>query len=103
MLPKVLGLNWRSNLIAIVAFLGTVPSIITAINQFINHQQVDWHAAAGGLLLSVLAFVSKDASNKSTIAQAEAAQAQVAAVTPEQKAAADAQVKLADSQVMAKK
>jgi hypothetical protein len=101
-LKSVLGLNWKSNIIAIVAFLGTVPSILTAIGQFINHQPVDWHAAAGGLLLAGLAYVSKDASNQSTAAQVQAATAKVTAVTPDQHAAADAQMKAADDQAKGK-
>jgi hypothetical protein len=95
---KILGLNWKSNLIAVVAFLGTVPSIVTAIGQFINHQPVDWHAIAGGLIVALLAYVSKDASNQSTQAQVDAATAKVAAVTPEQVAAAEVQVKTANLQ-----
>ena len=99
---KALGVNWKSNLIALVAFVGTVPSIITAIGQFINHQPVDWHAMAGGLLLAALAYVAKDASNQSTQAQVNAATAKSVAITPEQVAAAAEQVKTANQQAVGK-
>jgi hypothetical protein len=96
-LIKAFGVNWKSNLISVVALLGTIPAIITATTQFINHQPVDWRAAAGGTLLALLAYVVKDASTHSIPAQSEAALAKA-----EGQPNADILVKQADQQAAGK-
>ena len=101
-LAKYLGDNWRSNLIAIVAAVSTVPAVYSAMEAWMNHQPVDWHVLIGSALLAALGWVVKDAKTHSTVAQVEASQAKVEASTPIQQKAADVQAKDADKQAEGK-
>src|SRR5216684_3542011 len=99
----MLGLNWRTNLTAwltgLVTLLLGVPTFISAVQAWGNHQPVDWRSV---LVTTALALVtaglaaSKDASNQSTPAQVQAAGAVVAAQTPDEIEAAKAQLKAAN-------
>jgi len=76
-LIKVFGLNWRTNLAAAIAFLISVPSLITAITDWAHHQPADWRGAILGVVLAAGVALSKDAATFTTTDQAAAAQAKV--------------------------
>lgn len=105
---RMLGLNWKTNLFSLLTGLATlllgIPTFITAIQAWGNHQPVDWRSV---LVTTALALVTaglasaKDASNQSTPAQVQAAGAVVAAQTPDQVDAAKAQLKAANEDAAA--
>ena len=70
--------NWKSNLIAVVAFAYEVPTVYSAVQAYATGLKPDWNGAFRGLLLAVLAFIVKDASTHSTPAQVAASGATVA-------------------------
>lgn len=74
-LKKYLGPNYKTNCLAILSFLYTIPQVVTAAQQFAAGKPIDWHGAAAGLLAALIACASKDASNSSTSADVAAADA----------------------------
>ena len=71
--------NWKTNLVAVVAFAYSVPQFVTAINAARNGQPADWHAAIWSIVIAAGFAVAKDGDNHST-------QAQVAQATAEKTA-----------------
>jgi hypothetical protein len=67
--------NWRTNLVALIAFVYTVPQAVSCIESWVHHQSCDWREAVLGLLLAVGAAAAKDAGNIPT--QGEVNQATV--------------------------
>lgn len=68
-LKQVFGPNWKTNLASFVAFLATVPALVTAGENWAHHQPVDWRGAVFGLIVAAGLAVAKDSSNHSTIDQ----------------------------------
>lgn len=97
-LTKYLGLNWRTNLAAIAAFLATVPAVVAAAENWAHHQPVDWRGAAFGLFVSAGIALAKDSKNKSTLEQVKAEQAKVDADDTREYKQAELQAKAADDQ-----
>lgn len=90
LMKKILGINWKTNLIAAVSFLLSVPSLVGAITNWAHHQPADWRIAIVGIITAAGLAVSKDSTTNSTAAQVQAATIQNPAV--EAKAQADVQV-----------
>lgn len=72
-IKKVFGANWKTNLASFVSFLATVPALVTAGQQWVNHQPVDYRGAVFGLVVAIGFAVSKDGSNHSTAEQVQKA------------------------------
>lgn len=58
--------NWKTNLVALIAFVYTVPQAVTCIQEWVNHQPCDYRSTVFGLLLAVGAAAAKDSTNHST-------------------------------------
>lgn len=100
-----LGTNSKTTASAIITGLLTlllgVPTFITAITAWSQHQPVDWRAVGVSTALAVITAglaSAKDASTHSTPAQIQASGAAVTAVTPAQVAQAKVEVAQADAQ-----
>lgn len=89
-MKKILGINWKTNLIAAVSFLLSVPSLVGAINNWAHHQPADWRIAIVGIVTAAGLAVSKDSTTSSTQAQVAASTIQNPAV--EARAVVDAKV-----------
>lgn len=72
-MQKLLGLNWRTNLAAVIAFLTSVPQFVTAIHAWINHQPTDWRGAILSVIVAGGFALSKDSAVHSTAAQVQTA------------------------------
>jgi hypothetical protein len=70
---KTFGTNWKTNLAAVVSFLLSVPSLISAITICAHHQPADWRGAALGIVIALGFAVAKDSTTHSTPAQSQAA------------------------------
>lgn len=99
----MLGTNWKTNLASIGTGLLTlllgIPTFITAITAWSNHQAVDWRSVLTSTALAIVTAglaSAKDSTTHSTVAQVEASTAVVAAPTPAAKAVAVQQVAAAD-------
>ena len=104
----MLGLNWRTNLSSIVLGLVTllmgIPTFISAITAWSNHQAVDWRSVLVSTALAVITAglaAAKDSQNQSTPAQVQAAGALVAAQTQTQIDDAKAKLKAANDEAAA--
>lgn len=71
--------NWKTNLVALVAFVYSVPQVVQTIQAWSTGQPSNWKQAVVGLLLAAGMAASKDSTNHSTTAEV-AASTQVAAV-----------------------
>ena len=71
--------NWKTNLIALVAFIYSVPQVVQTIQAWSTGQPANWKAAATGLLLAAGMAAAKDSTNHSTQSEVSAS-TQVAAV-----------------------
>lgn len=65
--------NWKTNLTGIITILLGIPSFVTAIQAWSNHQPVDWRTTAITTVLGVGLMLAKDGSSHSTIAEVEVA------------------------------
>jgi hypothetical protein len=74
-ISKVLGQSWMTNIISILTGLATVPSVITAVQQWEKHQAVDWRPAVVGALIAVGFALTKDFNVHSTADQVQTATA----------------------------
>jgi hypothetical protein len=72
-MTKVLGQNWRTNLVAVISFLYGVPQVVTAVTAYIHHQPADWRGAATAALIAAGSWLAKDKQVHSTEAQVAAA------------------------------
>lgn len=72
-MTKILGLNWKTNLAAILAFLTSVPQFVTAISAWSHHQSADWRGAVLSIVVAAGLAVAKDSTTHSTVAQVEQA------------------------------
>lgn len=101
-LTKYLGLNWRTNLAALIGFGATVPAVVSAFENWSHHQPVDWRGAVFGLVVSAGLYFAKDGKNKSTLDQVKAEQAKVDAITPHEEKQAEVLAKEADQRAKEK-
>ena len=67
--------NWRTNLVALAAFVYSVPQVVQTIQAWSTGQPANWKAAATGLLLAAGMAASKDYDNHSTAAEVATATA----------------------------
>ena len=74
---KVLGLNWRTNLVAVMSFLYGIPQVVTAVQNWIHGKPADWREAIAAIVVGIGFALSKDAKTHSTVEQVEAASKQV--------------------------
>jgi hypothetical protein len=72
-MAKILGQNWKTNLAAVITFAATVPAVVTAFQQWSNHQPVDWRAAVVGLVVAAGLAAAKDSTTHSTSDQVQQA------------------------------
>jgi hypothetical protein len=72
-MSKILGQNWKTNLAAVLTFAATVPAVVTAFQQWSNHQAVDWRAAVVGLIVAAGLGAAKDSTTHSTSDQVQQA------------------------------
>lgn len=70
-MKKILGLNWKTNLAAILAFLTSVPQFVTAIAAWAHHQPADWRGAILSVVIAAGFAASKDSTTHSTLLQVE--------------------------------
>ena len=61
--------NWKTNLVALVAFIYSVPQVIQCIQAWGNGGQANWKQALVGLLLAGGMAAAKDSTNHSTQAE----------------------------------
>lgn len=101
-MTKYFGLNWRTNLTSFLAFLATVPAILTGFENWSHHMPVDYRGMLFGLAVSIGLAAAKDGKNKTTLDQAVAEQAKVDATTPYEVKDAEAKAKEADKQAAKK-
>jgi undecaprenyl pyrophosphate phosphatase UppP len=80
-MKKILGMNWRTNLAAVVSFVMGVPAAVGAITNWLHHEPADWRGAAVALVVAFGFAMSKDSQTHSTVAQVETSTAEVKAET----------------------
>jgi hypothetical protein len=69
------GKNWKTSMAAFVAFLMSVPQLVTAVQHWVNHQPADWRGAIAALVVAAGLAFSKDSDNHSTEAEVKKATA----------------------------
>ncbi len=69
--------NWKTNLIALVAFVYAVPQVIQSINAWSTGQPTNWKQALVGLLLAGGMAAAKDSTNHSTATEVAATTAKL--------------------------
>ena len=72
-IKKILGVNWRTNLVAVISFLAGVQQFVAAIMAWSHHQPADWRGAILAVIVAAGAALSKDAATHSTQAEVQAA------------------------------
>jgi hypothetical protein len=81
LLQKILGINWKTTLAGIAAFLTSVPPFVSAITAWSNHQAVDWRQTLVSVALAAIGgglVAAKDATTHSTSVEVEAATSKAA-------------------------
>jgi predicted negative regulator of RcsB-dependent stress response len=68
--------NWKTNLVALIAFVYTVPQAVICVQNWVNKQPCNWRSALLGLLLAAGAAVAKDSDNHSTVNEVDNATVQ---------------------------
>jgi hypothetical protein len=58
--------NWKTNLIALAAFVYSVPQVVQTIQAWSSGQPANWKQALTGLLLAAGMAAAKDSTNHST-------------------------------------
>lgn len=59
--------NWKTNLVALIALVYTVPQAVVCIQDWVNNQPCNWRSALLGLILAAGAAAAKDSDNHSTV------------------------------------
>jgi hypothetical protein len=67
--------NWKTNLVAVVAFIYAVPQVVQSIQAWSNGQPANWKQALVALLIAAGMAAAKDSTNHSTQGQINAATA----------------------------
>lgn len=57
--------NWKTNLVALVAFVYTVPQAITCGQAWVNHLPCNWRLTIMSLMIGAGAAFAKDSTNHS--------------------------------------
>lgn len=70
-MKKILGANWKTTGAAILVFLLSVPSVVSAITAWAQHQTPDWRMAILGIVTGLGLLAAKDSTTHSTAAQVE--------------------------------
>jgi hypothetical protein len=65
----VITRNWKTNLIAVIAFIYAVPQVVQSIQAWSNHQPANWRSALVALLLAGGMAAAKDSTTHSTVAE----------------------------------
>lgn len=58
--------NWKTNLVSLIAFLYTIPQVVTCIQTWAGGGKCNWQQTVLGLLVAVGAWAAKDSTNHST-------------------------------------
>lgn len=72
-MKKILGINWKTNLAAVAAFVMGVPAAVVAITNWAHHEPADWRGATVALVVAAGLACAKDSSTHSTAAEVQAA------------------------------
>lgn len=77
-MQKWLGQNWKTTGAAILTFLLSIPSVVSALTAWANHQPTDWRMAVVGIVTGLGLLAAKDSTTHSTVNQVETATAEKA-------------------------
>jgi hypothetical protein len=83
-MTKILGVNWKTTLAGIAAFLSGVPGFVNALTAWGNHQAVNWREVLVSVALAAIGAglaAAKDGTTHSTTAQVETATAKAVETT----------------------